>query len=62
MLVDVAQNLVKYVVFEALSRKHPMARLPVLLSLKGYYMSDYRHRRHQIYFIRNHGITYKLYD
>ena len=62
MLVDVAQNLVKYVVFDALLQKYPMDRLLVLSSLKGYYVSDYRHRWHQIYVTRNHGNTYKLYE
>ena len=62
MLVDVAQNLVKYVIFGALLQKYPMDRLLVLSSLKGYYVSDYWHRWHQIYVTRNHGNTYKLYE
>ena len=61
MLVDVAQNLVKYVVFGALLQKYPMDRLLVLSSLKGYYVSDYWHRWHQIYVTRNHGNTYTLF-
>ena len=62
VLVDVVRNLVKYVVFDVLLQKYPMDRLLVLSSLKGYYVSDYWHRWHQIYVTRNHGNTYKLYD
>ena len=62
VLVDVVQNLVKYVLFCALLQKYPMDRLLVLSSLKGYHVFDYWHRWHQIHVTRNHGNTYKLYE